>query len=124
MARGSLYEWNFQTRRKFVIASFFISLFVFYGGSGREGGEEGKRVGAPYPEAQPPFPRPVSFIRSGGRASDQTRKLKDTLTVNVILLCGRNPFQEAVPGGSLVRGAAVTGEQPRGDNVLEVQVVL
>lgn len=121
MARGSLYEWNFQTRRKFVIASFFISLFVFNGGSGREGGEEGKRVGAPYPEAQRPFPRPVSFIPSGGRASAQTRELKDTLTVNVILLCGRNPFREVVPGGSLL---AVTGEQPRGDNVLEVQVVL
>lgn len=99
MARGSLYEWNFQTRRKFVIASFFISLFVFYGGSGREGGEEGKRVGAPYPEAQPslrrPFPGPVSFIRSGGRASDQTRKLKDILTVNDTLLCGRIPLRAA-----------------------------
>lgn len=124
MVRGRLYEWNFQTRRKFVIASFFISLFVFYGGSAREGGEEGKRVGAPHPEAQPSLPRPfpglLSFIRSGGRASDQTRKLKDNLTVNNILLCGRNPPREGVPGGSLLRGAAVAGEQPRGDNVLEV----
>lgn len=124
MARGSLYEWNFPTRRKFVIASFFTSLFVFYGGSGREGGEEGKRVGAPYLEAQPslrrPFPGPVSFIRSGGRASNQTRKLKDILTVNDILLCGRHRLREGVPGASFLRGAAITGEQRRGDNVLEV----
>lgn len=28
MAPGSLYERNFQTRRRFVIASFVLSLFV------------------------------------------------------------------------------------------------
>lgn len=58
MAYGSLYKWNFQTRLKFVIASFFISLVLFYCASEWEDREERTWVGAPSPEAQPSLRRP------------------------------------------------------------------
>lgn len=39
---------------------------------------------------------------------------------DILLGSGRSPLREGVPGGSLLREAAVTGERRRGDNVLEV----
>lgn len=40
--------------------------------------------------------------------------------MNSILPCGSNPLGEEVLGSSVLGGGAITGEQRRGDNVLEV----